>query len=67
MNWHHYLIDDLYSPIWPNIVASIIVAIWVYGRLKALERMHKRHHEEMKEHITNALQDRSGRRELQGN
>lgn len=48
MHWHHWLYDDFYVPIWPNIIASIIMAIWVYGRLKALERLHKKHHAEMK-------------------
>jgi hypothetical protein len=49
----HWLYQDFYSPVWPNIVASILVAAWVTFKLRAhrklqeqLRELHERHHAE---------------------
>lgn len=42
---YHYLYQDLYGPVWPNIAADVMVAGWTISRLK----LHLgRHHEAIK-------------------
>jgi hypothetical protein len=50
---NHWVYQDFYSPVWPNIVASILVAAWVTFKLRAhrklqeqLRDLHVRHHAE---------------------
>jgi hypothetical protein len=31
---NHWLWQDLYNPVWPNLVASLIVGVWVDVRAK---------------------------------
>jgi hypothetical protein len=50
---YHWLWQDLYVPLWPNVLASGVVYVLVLVRLRALRRLHEeirdiqaRHHEE---------------------
>jgi hypothetical protein len=50
---YHWVYLDFYAPVWPNIIASILVAAWVTLRLRAGRRLqeqirdlHERHHAE---------------------
>jgi hypothetical protein len=46
--FHHWIIADFYDPIWPNIAASILCAVWAVRRVK----IHlKRHHQIMMSHF----------------
>jgi hypothetical protein len=46
--FHHWIIADFYDPIWPNIAASILCAVWAVRRVK----IHlKRHHKIMVSHF----------------
>lgn len=49
---HHWLYLDLYTPLWPNIAASILLGVvgFLYGR--AFERRARIRHEDVKAHIT---------------
>lgn len=42
MNWFtHYVIDDFYSPVWPNLAASGICAIMAVKRIKTHLKAHR--------------------------
>lgn len=43
---YHWLWQDLYVPVWPNIVASALLAVLVLVRVHFLAAMHKAHHKE---------------------
>ncbi len=50
---YHWVYLDFYAPVWPNIIASILVAAWVTMKLRATRRLqeqirdlHERHHAE---------------------
>lgn len=50
---HQYLYVDFWVPVWPNLAAGIVVAVWVTLKLRAqrdwqaeMKRMHERHHAE---------------------
>jgi len=46
--FHHWVIVDFYDPVWPNIAASILCAVWAVRRIK----IHlKRHHQLMLRHF----------------
>jgi hypothetical protein len=52
----HWLNTELWSPMWPNIFApsaSTLAAV-VISHIKAA-RQRQRHHEDMKQHVTNAM------------
>lgn len=38
--FHHWIIIDFYDPIWPNIAASILCAVWAVRRIKIHLRRH---------------------------
>jgi len=42
---YHWLFLDFYVPVWPNIAADLIAAVWTISRLKT--HLH-RHHEAVK-------------------
>jgi len=43
MTWvSHYLITDLYNPIWPNVAASGLSAIWAVRRFKIHLSRHRK-------------------------
>lgn len=51
---YHYLYQDFYSPVWPNLVASLVVYVSVMVKLRALRKLHEelrdlheRHREEL--------------------
>ncbi len=46
--FHHWIIVDFYDPIWPNIAAPILCAVWAVRRVK----IHlKRHHQLVVGHL----------------
>ena len=46
--FHHWVIVDFYDPVWPNIAASILCAVWAVRRIK----IHlKRHHQLVLRHF----------------
>jgi hypothetical protein len=54
--FYHWVYQDAWVPIWPNLAASLIVYVFVYLKLKAMTDLHKemlavqdRHH---REHMT---------------
>lgn len=51
---YHWLWLDFYVPVWPNIVASLVVYVFVMVKLRALRKLHEelrdlheRHREEL--------------------
>jgi hypothetical protein len=40
----HYLIVDVYYPVWPNIVASLIVYTYVAFKISVLTKLHRELH-----------------------
>jgi hypothetical protein len=57
---HHWIYEDLYIPLWPNILASFVVYLIVMFKvdsLKELQRLEseraEERHQEMKQHVTN--------------
>ena len=44
----HYLVQDFYNPVWPNLAASAVCTTLVVLRLRAHEKLHKARHEEIK-------------------
>jgi hypothetical protein len=57
---HHWLYEDLYIPLWPNILASFVVYIIVVFKVNSIKTLQKleaeraeQRHEEMKQHVTN--------------
>jgi len=58
MNWaRHWLWNDFYVPVWPNIAASAILGIWALRRFIRIEKLHRQHHEKL-DAIHKALQDK---------
>jgi hypothetical protein len=47
--FHHWIIVDFYDPVWPNIAASILCAVWAVRRIKIHLR---RHHQLMVHHFS---------------
>lgn len=46
--FHRWIVVDFYDPVWPNIAASIMCAVWAVSRIK----VHlKNHHETVKAEI----------------
>jgi hypothetical protein len=40
--FHHWIVVDFYDPVWPNIAASIVCAVWAVRRVKIhLNRHHQ--------------------------
>ena len=53
MNWlYQYFWIDLWTPVWPNLAASAILAVLVIWKLRVLREAHKVHME-----LTQALQE----------
>ena len=51
--FHHWIVVDFYDPVWPNIAASILCAVWAVRRVK----IHlKRHHQLMMCHLASLHQ-----------
>lgn len=51
--FYHWVWMDLWGPVWPNLVASLVVYVFVFLKMRALADLHKeitslqvRHHEE---------------------
>lgn len=42
----HYVITDFYDPVWPNIAASAVLFVAMLAKFRALEKLHKLHHQE---------------------
>lgn len=50
MGWlYRYLFLDFWVPVWPNLAAAAIGALWVDSRVKVRQLAH---HEELKKHVT---------------
>lgn len=49
-----YLFADLWVPVWPNLAAAVIGALWVNWRVKIRQL---RHHEELKQHVTRTVNE----------
>ena len=47
---HHWIWVDLYVPVWPNIAASLALAIWVGFRLHVLRKLHLALHDLQHQH-----------------
>lgn len=41
----HYVVQDFYYPVWPNIAASAVLAVWALRKFVRLEKLHHKHHE----------------------
>jgi hypothetical protein len=41
---YHLLVIDIYDPVWPNIVASLMCFFGVLAKLRAMEKLRKLHH-----------------------
>ena len=53
MEWiHRYLFADFWVPVWPNIAAAIIGALWLNWRIRLRQL---RHHEALKQHVTDEV------------
>lgn len=64
--WNQYIFDDLWVPVWPNIVASVLWVvpgfIWHKTRLQSkldaqTEEMKQHHETVVKEVVEKALQE----------
>lgn len=51
----HWLIQDFYDPVWPNIAASMVVGIWVVSRVKLHLKRHKKWLSQHLQHIHGRL------------
>jgi uncharacterized membrane protein YcjF (UPF0283 family) len=41
-NWaYHWLYQDFWAPLWPNLAASAVVYVFVLARLRALRKLHE--------------------------
>lgn len=49
MTWHHLLVDDLWTPVWPNLAASGFVTPLVWLKLRAMHKLHQAHFDWHKE------------------
>lgn len=54
--WHHWVYNDVWGPVWPNIVASVL---WAAPALLHLHRKINRNHEEL---MNRAVQSQESRR-----
>lgn len=49
---YRYVYVDAWCPLWPNLLASAICTAVAYLRLRVHQQ---RHHEALKQHVTNTL------------
>jgi hypothetical protein len=56
---YRWVIEDLWYPLWPNLAASLVVYVFVWLKLRAMQEMHRelkdlhnRHHAEHMEAIS---------------
>lgn len=51
-NWlHHWFWIDFWTPVWPNLVASLVVYVFVFLKMRTITDLHKeqvRLHDELK-------------------
>lgn len=45
MTWQHLLVDDFWTPVWPNLAASAVLGGPVWLKLHAIHKLHKQHFE----------------------
>lgn len=57
----HWLNVELWSPMWPNMFAPSLITlpVVVVGQVKAWQQR-ERHHEDMKQHVTNSTEGNAG-------
>jgi hypothetical protein len=49
VTWHHLLVDDLWTPVWPNLAASGFLGPMVWLKLRAIHKLHQAHFDWHKE------------------
>lgn len=42
---YHWLVQDLYVPVWPNLVAETVVTAFIWSKLHAMHKLHRKHFE----------------------
>ncbi len=40
---YHWLVQDFYNPVWPNLVAEAVVTGFIWSKLHAMHKLHKQH------------------------
>jgi hypothetical protein len=57
MSAWHYFFDWYTGQVWPNLVAEVVVVMltWFLG-VRKLVKLHNKHHEELKQHISDQIQ-----------
>lgn len=55
---YHWLYQDLWIPLWPNLAASLVVYVFMWVKLRSMQKMHAelkemhlRHHAEQMQAI----------------
>jgi hypothetical protein len=60
--FYHWVWLDFYIPVWPNIAASLVIFFFLIAKLRAMDKMHKLHHQQAmqlaKDHHEEAMQQK---------
>ena len=40
---YHWIVQDFYVPVWPNLVAEAVVTAFLWSKLHAMHKLHRDH------------------------